>query len=257
MVFKGDISVDDLAVNDGPCPASSKLLYIFNFFSIRFFHFFVYLAFCDFESNDLCSYVNDPTNTLDWQRIQAGINPSVPTTDVTYGSTHGHFMFLQSSTTSGLINSRLITPLYPDTSGSCIRWYMLLENDAILNVRTYAYGTLNPTILYTIFGTQGKQWKLAQTTVRTGSPYQVVFEGLLNTTENFLDSIAIDDIGIQSGICQEYGSCDFERDLCGYQYLSGDFSWKRTTYDIEAFNAPLFDHTTQSSSGMNNFDYIL
>ncbi|CAF1638602.1 unnamed protein product, partial [Rotaria sordida] len=43
--FQGDISVDDLAFNQGPCPVSTV---------------------CDFETSDLCSYVNDPTNTIDW-----------------------------------------------------------------------------------------------------------------------------------------------------------------------------------------------
>jgi hypothetical protein len=88
-------------------------------------------------------------------------------------------MFLKGNTTSTTVSGRLITPTYLDTSGSCIRWYMLLENQGTLHIRTYAFGTLNPNLLYTIHDDQGKQWKLAQTTVRIGSPYQVVFEGIL------------------------------------------------------------------------------
>jgi hypothetical protein len=38
--FQGDISIDDLAVNDGPCPASSKTLFLFSFrFEILFAFF--------------------------------------------------------------------------------------------------------------------------------------------------------------------------------------------------------------------------
>jgi hypothetical protein len=217
---------------------------------LNYFSFFLFLASCDFESSDLCGYVNDPTNTVDWKRFQAGINPSLPPTDVTYGSSHGHFMFLKSETTSGIVNSRLFTSSYTDTSGSCIRWYMILENSAILQVQTYAFGTLNPTNLYTAYGTQGTQWKLAQATVRSGSPFQVVFEGFLNNTENVLDSIALDDIGIQPGVCDQLGSCDFERSLCGFQSLKADFNWKRTTFNLEIFAAPSTDHTTQSSTGL-------
>ncbi|CAF2816124.1 unnamed protein product [Rotaria sp. Silwood2] len=58
-----DISIDDLAVNQGLCPKS---------------------IICDFESNDLCRYVNDPTNTIDWKRLQAENDSSLPSTDVTY-----------------------------------------------------------------------------------------------------------------------------------------------------------------------------
>ncbi|CAF4185562.1 unnamed protein product, partial [Rotaria sp. Silwood2] len=221
----GDISVDDLAVNQGPCPSST---------------------ICDFESGDLCSYVNDPTNTIDWKRFQAGIDPSLPSVDVTYSSSHGHFMLLKSDNTSKSVNGRLVTPTYPDTSGSCIRWYMLLENAATLNIRTYAFGAINPNILYTVRGTQGNQWKLAQTTVRSGSPYQVVFEGVLNNTNNTLDAITIDDVEIRSGVCDELGSCDFENGICGFQNLVADFDWKRTSYNVEIFGSPQFDHTTNS-----------
>ncbi|CAF4397720.1 unnamed protein product, partial [Rotaria sordida] len=136
------------------------------------------------------------------------------------------------------------------TSGSCIKWYMLLENTATLNIRTYGFGAINSNILYTIHGTHGNQWKLAQTTVRSGSSYQVVFEGILNNTNNTLDFIAIDDIEIKSGVCDELGSCDFEKDLCGFQYLKADFDWKRTSYNTELFNAPQFDHTINNRAGV-------
>lgn len=158
-------------------------------------------------------------------------------------------MLLKGKTTSGITTSRLITPTYSDTSGSCIRWYMFLGNSAILDVRTYAFGTLNPTVLYTAFGSQGQYWKLAQTTVRSGSPYQVAFEGILNNTDNILDWIAIDDVNIQSGECEPLGTCDFERGLCGFQNLPADYYWKRTSYNIEYMNAPTTDHTTYSAAG--------
>ena len=205
---------------------------------------------CDFESSDLCGYVNDPTNTIDWVRYQAGTDPLIPTADVSYGSSHGHFMFLRGNNTAHVSSSRLVTPLYPDTSGSCIRWYMILENTATLRVRTTALGSLNPNVLYTIHGTQGPQWKLAQTTVRSGASYHIIFDGLLNHTNGALDSIALDDVSIRSGACDPLGSCDFEQGICGYQLMKADFDWKRTSYNIEIFSAPQIDHTTNTRAGM-------
>jgi hypothetical protein len=204
---------------------------------------------CDFESIDNCGYVNDPTNQIDWQRTQAGSDPSLPAVDNTYGSTHGHFMLLKASNALAAVNSRLVTISYPDTSGSCVRWYMILDNRVTLRVRTYAFGALNPTFLYTITGGQGPQWKLAQATVRSASPYQVAFEGTVNSTDSDASSIAIDDVEIQPGICARPAACDFERDLCGYQPLKADFDWKRTSIDREGFNAPIVDHTTNSRTG--------
>lgn len=211
--------------------------------------FNVLLGVCDFESIDLCGYVNDPTNTMDWKRAQAGTDVSLPLGDVTYASTHGHFMLLKGDNTTSAVSGRFVSPSFPDTSGSCIRWYMLLDNRATLRVRTFAFGSLNPTVLYTVQGNQGKQWKLAQTTARSGSPYQVVFEGILNNTNNEIDAVLIDDVEVRSGVCDDLGSCDFERGLCGYQPLKADFDWKRTSYNIEIFSAPQFDHTTNSRAG--------
>jgi hypothetical protein len=128
---------------------------------------------------------------------------------------------------------------------------MLLDNRATLRVRTFAFGSLNPTVLYTAQGNQGKQWKLAQTTARSGSPYQVVFEGLLNNTNNEIDAVLIDDVEVRSGVCEDLGTCDFERGLCAYQPLKTDFDWKRTSYNIEIFSAPQFDHTTNSRAGQS------
>ena len=212
--------------------------------------FDVLLGVCDFESVDLCGYVNDPTNTMDWKRAQAGTDVSLPLADVTYASTHGHFMLLKGDNTTSPVSGRLVSPSFPDTSGSCIRWYMLLDNRATLRVRTFAFGSLNPTILYTVQGNQGKQWKLAQTTARSGSPYQVVFEGILNNTNNEIDAVLIDDVEVRSGVCDDLGTCDFERGFCGYQPLKADFDWKRTSYNVEIFSAPQFDHTTNSRAGL-------
>ena len=207
------------------------------------------LAVCDFESIDLCGYVNDPTNTIDWKRTQAGIDDSLPMADVTYRSTHGHFMLLKGNSTNVRLNGRLATPSFPDTSGSCLRWYMILNNRATLRIRTLAFGALNPNVVYDIQGDQGRDWKLAQTTIRVGSPYQVVFDGILNSTNDILDAVAIDEVEMRSGVCDELGSCDFETGLCGYQPIKADFDWKRTSYNVEVYSAPQFDHTTNSRAG--------
>ncbi|CAF3418653.1 unnamed protein product [Rotaria socialis] len=226
--FLGYISVDDLAVNSGPCPISSV---------------------CDFESSEQCDYINDPTNTINWKRSQAETDSSFPSIDVTYSTSYGHFMLLKDKNTTGPVYSRLITPHYPSTSGSCLRWYMLLENAPTLNIKIDAVNILNSTNLYTIHGTYGKQWRLAQTTIRSTSSYQVIFEGILNNANKIIDSLAIDDIEMKSGVCEELGSCDFENGLCGFQNIRSDFSWKRTSHSTEVLNTLEVDHTTNSERG--------
>lgn len=209
------------------------------------------LALCDFESVDLCGYVNDPTNVLDWKRVQAASDPSVPAVDVSYNSNIGHFAFLKGDVNTARISSRLITQSFPDTSGSCLRWYMILENSASLRIQTLALGAINPNRAYEVIGGKGKQWKLTRTTINSSRPFQIVFDGILNNTNNILDSIAIDDVELQSGPCGDLGFCDFERDLCGYQPIPADFEWKRTSFNIELFSAPQFDHTVNTRAGLN------
>ncbi|CAF3933397.1 unnamed protein product [Rotaria magnacalcarata] len=133
--FLGYISIDDLAVNSGPCPISSV---------------------CDFESSEQCDYINDPTNIINWKRSQAEIDSSFPSIDVTYSTSYGHFMLLKDKNTTRPVYSRLITPHYFSTNGSCLRWYMLLENAATLNIKIDAVNILNSTNLYTIHGAYGK-----------------------------------------------------------------------------------------------------
>ncbi|CAF5162507.1 unnamed protein product, partial [Rotaria sp. Silwood1] len=56
-------------------------------------------------------------------------------------------------------------------------------------------------------------------------------------------------VEIKSGVCEQLASCDFETGLCGFQNLKTDFDWKRTSYNVELFGAPQFDHTTNSRGG--------
>jgi hypothetical protein len=159
-------------------------------------------------------------------------------------------MYLKGNSTALSVSSRLVSPNYPDTSGSCIRWYMILGDGATLRVRTFAFGALNPMILYTLQGSYGSNWKLAQATIRSGSPFQVVFDGLMNNTAGDTNTIAIDDVEVRSGICDELGTCDFERGLCGFQPMKADFNWKRTAFNVETYSSPQLDHTTNSRAGL-------
>ena len=80
--------------------------------------------------------------------------------------------------------------------------------------------------------------------------FQIVFEGVLGAVGASADAVAIDDVEIQSGACAQTASCDFEQNLWGFQLLKADFNWKRTSANGELSLGPLFDHTTNSRSGL-------
>jgi hypothetical protein len=54
---------------------------------------------CDFESSDVCSYIQEKNETHDWFR-NAGMTNSLntgPTADHTYNTAKGHYMYLETS----------------------------------------------------------------------------------------------------------------------------------------------------------------
>ena len=63
--------------------------------------------------------------------------------------------------------------------------------------------------------------------------------------------IAIDDIRVTEGPCPPPASCDFERDLCGYEnWRSDGYSWLRTAGQaLRGARGPMVDHTTNSDQG--------
>ncbi|CAF4116591.1 unnamed protein product, partial [Rotaria magnacalcarata] len=69
------------------------------------------------------------------------------------------------------------------------------------------------------------------------------------TYRKIIDSLAIDDVEMKSGVCKELGSCDFENDLCGFQNLRSDFTWKLTSHSTDLLNTLEVDHTTNSQEG--------
>ncbi len=93
-------------------------------------------------------------------------------------------------------------------------------------------------------GNLGNRWRYGHVTVRSNDPYQIAFEGIVGTSfqvkqrKSYLEDIsiyyfiqgdiAIDDIRITNGPCENEGSCDFEQaTFCGFYNTkeADDFDW--------------------------------
>lgn len=68
--YQGDMALDDITFNDGPCPASVS---------------------CDFEDQNICGYSQDTTDQFDWtrQKGHTGTVSTGPSADHTYGTASG------------------------------------------------------------------------------------------------------------------------------------------------------------------------
>ena len=81
------------------------------------------------------------------------------------------------------------------------------------------------------------------------------FPQIRQTAINKDAEVWIDDFEIKHGsVCSPLGTCDFEKDICGYSYSrDGGFDWIRLNglFGLlqNTWSVPTFDHTTNNSVG--------
>ncbi|XP_025084906.1 MAM and LDL-receptor class A domain-containing protein 1-like [Pomacea canaliculata] len=232
----GDIALDDISVNVDHCPAE---------------------VICDFE-NDECGYTQAYDDNFDWvmKTATASVIVSAPSTDHTFGTSLGHYMYTISRLPPGSF-ARLDSPFLEATSGSCLQfWYNMhgynLQGATVgtLNVYTRSDGALSNAI-FTRTGEQGAEWEIAQATLRSTVPFKVTFEGVVGN--GFFNAICIDDITVQPGACPGEGNCDFEENLCTWKNTAvGDnFDWLQgQNQPLAGFSGTVVDHTLNTVYGV-------
>nr|CAD7407717.1 unnamed protein product [Timema poppensis] len=141
---------------------------------------------CDFESEDLCGWTQDPHHDFDWRR-QSGPTPSGhvgtgPSYDHTLGSgLSGHYMYIESSSPR-LENdtARLFSPVFGahDSQDACFSlWYhMYGATTGYLRVYVKPEGVdlrrLTPS--FKKYGEHGNQWLRGFFDIdRLDTPFQV------------------------------------------------------------------------------------
>ncbi|XP_014680989.1 PREDICTED: MAM and LDL-receptor class A domain-containing protein 1-like [Priapulus caudatus] len=225
--FLGDIAIDDITVNDGDCPPQD--------------------ASCDFESSDMCGYKHDVTSDFKWRWNQghAGSSGSGPSADHTYGTSFGHYVYIETSAQVAGETARLISGPHAQTDGKCLKFYYHMYGDHVdtLNVYLKQSAALGQPV-WTMSGNQGDTWFHGMVDVKTPITYHVVFEGVVGASSK--GDIALDDIILMSGDCPPPGTCDFEYDTCGFTNVipGADFSWIRWRGPTPNYGSgPHEDHT--------------
>ncbi|XP_025084901.1 MAM and LDL-receptor class A domain-containing protein 1-like [Pomacea canaliculata] len=244
--YSGDIAVDDITLPTGLCevlfPESTTT------------------ATCDFESSSdpLCGFIQDRTDNFDWKQSNGslGTTEAGPFEDHTYGSLAGHFIYTEKYFQHHEKDTaRLISRMYtnPNSIQHCLRFYYLMQgsNIGMLNVYTTAQNQTLSAPIWTLSISQGYQWKQAKVTITIINNFQVIFEAVVGSTVS--GYIAIDDITITAGACQDAASCDFEEDLCLWTNAydgSDKFDWLRVQGSSSTqYVTPSADHTSGNSSG--------
>jgi hypothetical protein len=219
--------------NDGACPISNS---------------------CDFESVDLCGYVNDvSSNDFTWRRVQGNDLD----TDHTYETYLGHYMIARATQVRDR-TARLLSPVYPSLT-MCVSFYYKIKGAIFFNIRTYALGLYNSKISFQTKSNTGGEWVFGQTTLSYTTPYQIVFEAIDAGPNLQSSSVQLDDIEVKYKPCQPVASCDFEDGPCGYTNIrTSDFNWiildGYYSLNRNLSYIPTYDHTTGLPSG--SFMYL-
>ncbi|XP_055957692.1 MAM and LDL-receptor class A domain-containing protein 1-like [Patella vulgata] len=100
--FQGDIALDDVRLSDGACTGSSD-----------------YNTKCKFEDHNICGYTQDQSDDFDWtwQAGQTSSSLTGPSSDHSYGTRFGHYMYLESSGQHANATARLDSPEYQNSDG--------------------------------------------------------------------------------------------------------------------------------------------
>ncbi|XP_070543844.1 MAM and LDL-receptor class A domain-containing protein 1-like [Ptychodera flava] len=213
---------------------------------------------CDFES-DFCGLTNEGGNKVNWVRNK-GSTPTPetgPSTDHTKSNSQGSYVFVNADALGYLERTTMTTETFDATSNSCLKfWYhMRGRHCGYLSITVVEDKTGRSTLVWERWFDQGDHWLQGQANIIAKESYRVEFE-VFNKIEydKFEGDIALDDVAIINGSCNENGDCNFEDDLCSWTNdIGNDFDWSRKRAG-DVTIGPIKDHTSLSEN--SNFIYL-
>ncbi|RWS26033.1 hypothetical protein B4U80_01969, partial [Leptotrombidium deliense] len=223
------IALDDFSLNDGECKQKDR---------------------CDFEVES-CDWKSEG-----WKRTK-GVENNPAIVDHSTGTTSGHFMMATKfSTLSYEIKEKI------PTEYRCLSFWSMLRGtvDDLFNVKQKKANIWEETAVDEIFDFVSGSlidngWNYARVNVSAEVGTNITFEANLKSKGSFF---LLDDIVIADTPCPPVGSCDFEKDFCGWRNLNtfsnNSVMWLRTSGKTPSpYSGPLTDHTTKSESGFYLF----
>ncbi|XP_041983697.1 MAM and LDL-receptor class A domain-containing protein 2-like [Aricia agestis] len=174
---------------------------------------------CDFESEDLCGWVQDELHNFDWERKSRKTPSSFlftgPSWDHTLGSGNdGHYMYIESSSKSENDTARLISPVFSGARAKdgCFSFYYHMYGATCGGLRVYqkpdtmildnllmmSEEDKKNYILFERWGNLGDVWLHSVTNLTDyNDSFQIIIEGIRG--RSYTSDIAIDDVAILQG----------------------------------------------------------
>ncbi|XP_052089212.1 MAM and LDL-receptor class A domain-containing protein 2-like [Mytilus californianus] len=152
---------------------------------------------CDFEKVDICNYMEDNNNKIDWRR-HTGMTSSLntgPSADHT--TSKGYYMYIETSLALRKGDSARIWSMpTSSTKGQCISFWYNMYGVSIGTLNVYiadnSTGTEQINLVWSLSGNQGNTWHIANVPLSDLQSMKVIFEGIAG--DGYTGDIAIDDI---------------------------------------------------------------
>ncbi|KAM4889441.1 enteropeptidase [Thomomys bottae] len=157
---------------------------------------------CNFEDG-FCFWIQDLNDDNEWERIQGGTFPPFtgPNFDHTFGNNSG--FYISTPTFQGGRRERVglsSLSMEPTLAPVCLSFWYFMYGE---NVDTLSINISNGKNMKTIFqkeGNYGENWNYGQVTLNETAEFKIAFNAIKNP---FLSDIALDDINLTHGICNE------------------------------------------------------
>ncbi|NXG54983.1 AEGP protein, partial [Hemiprocne comata] len=230
--FQGDMALDDLALTSGPCGAEPS---------------------CSFEVDE-CGLVGSGQHS--WQRQSNGTGTAAgPQADHTTGTSAGHYMVVsmgRGSLPAGQAAALTSQPYQRSASTQCLAFWYQMSARTPGSLGIFVEQSMVRRKVMSVSTMEGDAWHRGHVTVQPDGDWQVIFEAVGAGGDH--GYIALDDLHVSEGACPEPGSCDFERDTCGWSspldpHLHG-FAWGwKSGITLAKYPSPEQDHTLGTRDG--------
>ncbi|KAJ0011984.1 hypothetical protein NQD34_012959 [Periophthalmus magnuspinnatus] len=200
---------------------------------------------CTFEQG-LCTWVPEVGAAINWT-LRNGLNIDHPwhgaQYDHTVGNNQGFFLLLNGSGSEDGEKASISTPVLEVFSEFCVEFWFYMSGPAVSSLDLLIQTESSDLLVWTRDGTQDRKWIKSQVNISNNEIKKLLFSAHRNKdSEGF---IAIDDITVKSGVCQNYDVCGFDADWCNFENdVSKLGRWSR----IKA-NKTNPDHTYRTEHG--------
>ncbi|XP_033107116.1 MAM and LDL-receptor class A domain-containing protein 1-like [Anneissia japonica] len=257
IVFEADremrdisISIDNILISDNVCPGGMYSLDP--------------KLTCDFENEQLCGYVQDLSDDLDWKRYSAqdGASGDGPDEDHTFGEDYGFYICMNQQRTPKLPGhrSRVISPVFntsSDDDDHCIKFWYFLSGYEVGEINVYMYYGDTLETMFNVGDDQSDIWHRAYFPVPPNvESFKIGFESVRGQGDGVH---CIDDVEIIDGTCEtllttaapvittpelliDNANCDFETD-CIDMYTNQYFGESDITSGENAYDKWLTSHS--------------